>query len=807
MQTESQQYTQYAYDEPEHKGIGFGEYFKLCARQWKWFLFSVGIALVIGAFWLLRQQPVYERTTQVLIKDQDAGNSAADLAGAFSSMGLLSSKTSVYNELIALRSPAIMSEVVARLDLTKSYAAKGTFHWKTLYGKQLPFTVDFDGDKSKNGAQFLADLRPDGTMTLHHFVTFDDRGKPIKSDREIKAKIGAAVSGTPAGNLMIMPNVAYTALRNDEVTIMVSLSSPSSAIEDYLGKLKVDLADQDAEVINLKIKDVSIQRAEDVLNTIILVYNENWIEDKNKMAIATSQFISERLSLIEKELGEVDSDISDYKSEHLLTDLQEASSIYMNQAAKVDSEMLEVSNQLSMAKYVKEYVDDPAHAQDVIPVNTGVGNVTLEQQIPAYNTLLMQRNVLLANSSADNPMIKDMDLQLRGQRAAIRSALNHQVVALSKALQNMKRSQGESESHLASTPSQAKYLLSIERQQKVKEALYIYLLQKREENELTQTFTAYNTRIITPPYGPSAPVSPKRGIIMMIAFMMGLIVPGVALYMAESSNTKIRSRKDLDNLSVPFLGEVPYFGKNRRFRALLQTKKQKQKEIDTPLKIVSEGNRDVTNEAFRVIRSNLEMMAGRGATHQVVMLTSFNAGSGKSFIAFNLGATFSLKGKKVLMVDADLRHGSLSMFVDSPRKGLTNYLTGKTDNWRELIVPVADHEGLNVMPIGYRPPNPAELLEDPRLGEFLAAAREAYDYVIVDCPPVDIVVDTQLVAPFADRTLFVVRAGLFEKSAVAELDELYRSGKFKQMSIILNGTSAAHSRYHAYGSGYYGEGL
>lgn len=793
------------FDAAENRTLSFGSFIKLCLAKWKWFVASAFLFVCLGVLYCLLQQPVYERTMQVLIKDQDAGGSTADLAGAFSSMGLLAPKTSVYNELIALRSPAIMSEVVKRLDLENNYSMKGTFHWKTLYGKNLPFTVQFAGKQIEKGGSFEAELTPGGELTLDHFITYDDKGKPVKHSQTIKARIGQTITKSPIGEFNIIPNPLYTGVRDDDWRMKVSHSSMTGAIEDYSAKLKVDLTDSDAEVIDLSIKDVSVARAEDVLNTIITVYNENWIEDKNRTAIATSQFISQRLGLIEKELGDVDTDISNYKSDHLLTNLEESSSIYMNQAAKASEEMLEVTNQLSMARYMKEYLADPKHANDVIPVNTGIGNPVLEQQIPVYNSMLLQRNILISNSSAQNPVVREMDNQLEGQRAAIANAVNGQIAGLTRTLQNMESHQGKSESHLAQTPGQALYLLSIERQQKVKEALYIYLLQKREENELTQTFTAYNTRIITPPYGPANPVSPKRNLIVLVALFFGLAIPGTIVYAAESSNTRIRSRKDLENLAVPFAGEIPFFGKQKKVRRLLWSKKRRQQETDTPLKVVSQGNRDVTNEAFRVIRSNLEMMMGRGNSNRVLMLTSMNAGSGKSFVAYNLGAAFALKGHRTLLVDGDLRHGSLSMFADSPHKGLTDYLNGKQPDWSRLVVQDPEHPDLSILPIGNRPPNPAELLDSDRFAALVREAREEFDFVIIDCPPVDIVVDTQIIAPHADRTLFVVRAGLFEKDGVVELDDLYHSKRFNHLSVILNGTSGANSRYQTYGSAYYGE--
>lgn len=788
----------------DEKSFSIRQLFQICGANWKWFLVSVVAFVGIGMLWIMRQQPVYNRSLQVLITDQENGGSSADLGNAFASMGLFSNKTSVYNELVAFRSPALMSEVVKRLDLTHNYLEKGFFHGTTLYAQTRPFIVDFIDVPPEKNASIEIELNPDNTFRIVEFVKFDENGKKLTSSDEVTGKIGDAVLRTFIGRLRILPNPAYAQKRDEETTVFVTQGGVDAVIESYCQKLDVDLADQDAEVINLSFDDVCIQRAVDVLNMIITVYNEIWVEDKNKMAISTSQFITDRLAVIEKELGDVDNDISNYKSEHLLTDLAEASSLYMNQAAKTGDEILMINNQLAMAKYVQQYLNDPATRYEVIPVNTGIGNVTLEQQIPSYNTLLMNRNTLARNSSADNPLVLDYDAQLRGLRSSIVNGVNAQVVSLTKSLRNMERSQGEQESHLASTPSQAKYLLSIERQQKVKESLYLYLLQKREENELNQTFTAYNTRIITPPYGSNRPVSPKKALIIIEMLVVGLMLPSIAFYYIESSNTKIRSRKDLEFLSIPLVGEIPFFGKKRKLKWFLSSKKKKQEMIDTPLAIVQEGNRDVSNEAFRVIRSNLEMMMGKDHGNEVIILTSFNPGSGKSFICYNLGAAFALKKRRVLLIDGDLRHGSLSMYVNSPRKGYTEYLNGNSDDWRQYVVR-AENADIDVLPIGHRPPNPAELLEDGRLGKLVEEARGSYDIVMIDCPPTDIVVDTQIVAEYADRTLFVVRAGLFDKSSLVEVEELYGEHKYKKMSMILNGTENKGSRYHAYGSNYYSE--
>ncbi len=792
----------------EEETFSLKDFLMQCLAKWRWFAVSILIFSCIGVLYILRQQPVYSRSMELLIKDQDGGGGVADISNAFSSLGLVSSNTNVNNELISLSSPAIMYEVVKNLGLDVNYSAPGRFHDKTLYGTNLPVNVRFHDLEEQQAAGFRIELGKDGAIVLRKFhLETPDGDEEI--EKEVKAKIGSGPIQTPVGKVSITPNINYTAPRGKKTKtlteIIVERNGMQSTVDIYSRLVKADLADKDADVIDLSMKDVSTQRAVDVLNEIVAVYNDNWVYDKNRVAVATSNFIDDRLRLIESELGSVDSDISKFKSEHLVPDLQEAAKMQLQQSAEVSAKMLEVNNQMSMSIYLRDYLNNPANAKSVIPVNTGIGSPTLETQISSYNNLLLSRNTLAASSSDSNPLVVDYDGQIRGLRESIVKAIDAEIAALGKTLRNMQQAKGTTEGQLASGPTQAKYLLSIERQQKVKESLYLYLLQKREENELTQKFTADNTRIITPPTGSLQPVAPKVKFILAVCMLLGLCVPGVAIYIISATDTKVRSRKDLDRMSAPFAGEIPFVGKKSfkdRMAHLLPAKKNS-KELERVVVAVKEGSRDAVSESFRIVRGNIDFMIRGKEGGNVIMITSFNPGSGKSFISFNLSASFALKGKKVLVVDGDLRHGSASQFVNMPSKGLSNYLTRNTDNWQSLVVPVAGHNGMSVMPIGHRPPNPSELLDNGRIGQFLDEARKEYDYIFVDCPPADVVVDTQIVEKYVDRTIFVVRAGLLDRKALEEIDAIYRNKRFKQMSIVLNGTEAASRKsYGAYG--YYG---
>ena len=785
---------------PEVVDFSFQDFLKVCLSKWVWFVVSLVVCVGLGFLYVYRQQPVYERSEEILITDKDAGGGVGEISGAFASMGIFSSNTSVNNELISLKSPAIMVEVAKRLDLDMNYNTREGIRTKTLYGSNLPVKVEFLDLQDQQSGRFRLELSSEGMVRLEKFMRYESWEK-IKYSDEIEMPKGAQTVNTPLGKIKITSNPDYKDGPIDEtLKINVGKMALQATVELYGGKLNGDLVDQDADVISLSIKDVSVQRAVDILNAVLAVYNENWIDDKNRMAVATSAFIDERLKIIQQELGNVDSAIAQYRTETGTPSLWASAQISLEKDAALDEKVLSLSNQLTIAQYMQKHLEDIKNNNSLVPVNMGIGSPEIESQLVAYNEMLMSRNNLVANSSESNPLVKNYDGQLSELRKAILMGMANHISRLQTHLKSAKSEQTTTKDQLKSTSVKGLPLLSEERQQKVKESLYLYLLQKREENELTQTFTANNTRVITPPMGSLEPVAPRKTLILTISFLLGLMIPLGILYVNESTDNKIRGRKDLDGVKIPFAGEIPHVGKKTKLKVPDKFSPKSQKDEKPPLSVVEEGKRDIVNEAFRVIRSNIEFMSGKENKGQVIMLTSFNPGSGKSFISYNLGLCFSLKHKRVLLVDCDLRHGSSSMYVGMPQKGLTNYLTGGENRWEQLVIKSSVSPYLSIMPIGKMPPNPAELLENGRLQELISSAKDEYDYILLDCPPVNIVVDTQIVCQYADRTLFVVRAGLLDRSALRELDDFYDEKRFRHMSVILNGTEAAHSRYYTYGN-------
>lgn len=774
--------------------VPLSDIFFMTLHHWPWVLISVIICVGAAYFYLLRTPDVYTRSAEILVKDDSKGNSAG--ADEFADFGLFQSNTNIQDEITNLKAIDLMEEVVKRLGLDINYYIAGRFQDKVAYGFDLPVKVTIENFPSDNYFTLTLGVTGDEKVTISKLSASGIKPNNQKYIGNLNDSIN-----TPIGKIVVSPTHTYQ--KGASIDLDVRKVPISAAIGSYNSRLGVSMANDKGRVIKLTMSDQSVQRADEVLATLINVYNENWIRDKNQIAVSTSNFINDRLGVIEGELGNVDSDISSYKSANLIPDVDAAASIYMSQSQQNQAAMLDVNNQLQMARYIRSYLTSDANRGQLLPANTGLQSGNVQSLIGEYNEKMLQRNSLLAKSSLENPLVQQLDEQLSAQRQAIIRFIDNEIVALNTQLKSIRGSEAATVSKLASNPTQARNLLSVERQQKVKESLYLFLLQKREENELSQAFTAYNTRIVNRPHGADVPPTPNRRSIIAMAFLIGLTIPFAFMYAKETFNTKVRGRKDVEDLQAPFLGEIPLYDGNRK-------KGRYGRETYVKAIVVKSGKRDVINEAFRVLRTNLEFMKIHKGEADVIALTSFNPGSGKSFLTMNLAVALALNNQKVLVIDGDMRHGSSSAYINSPEIGLSDVLTNNVANVSDAIVCDNELPLLAVLPIGTVPPNPTELLKTKRFSDVLDELRKRFDYILVDCPPIEVVADAQIIDKHADRSIFVLRAGFFERSMLPQVDKLYNDEKYKNMCIILNGTSSLHGRYgysHSYKYGYgYGYG-
>lgn len=761
----------------------------LVLRNWYWFVISLAVAMAIAAYRVMSKVPVYQRTASIMIKPMGGDGTDRTLR----ELGIEQTSTNLTNELLLMKSGVVAEQIVRRLNLDVDYTREGRFYTITMYGRELPMNVSFCDLADNERAALRASLDSDGLLTLDNW----SRGGQALSAPEVTMHLGDTVE-TPLGRIVAVASPYYQ--DGQTCQVRVTRTGIPSASDRVRSKISPNLRDKNSSIIDIKYKDVSLARADDILNTLVTVYNEQWMKNRNQQIVSTNDFIRQRLAVIEQELGNVDMNISAFKSENLITDVDAAGSMAINEANDAARQAAETNAKISQLRSVYEYIASLQGDNQQIPVFSNIDNGAVLQKISEYNSLILQRNNHLAYSSAQNPLVVEQNKQLAQLRSSIVSSLSNEINLLQAQVGSMQSMRGRALGKVKKNPKQANYLLSVERQQKVKESLYLFLLQKREENELSQAFTAYNTQVIEPAHGSWNPIEPVAKNIYLIAFLLGLGIPALVLALQELFTTTVQGRDDLKSMLVPFAGEIPQSG----------DKKKKPKKGETPTVLVSDQNRDMMNESFRVIRSNLEFLLGYEATRKVIMLTSLEPGSGKTFISANLSTAVALRGKKVLAIDLDLRRASLSAYVGRPHHGISGYLTGKNEDYHEFIVSLGP---VDILPCGALPPNPSELLYSPRFAVLMKAVRAEYDFIFLDCPPVEMVADPAIINRFADLTLFIVRAGVMEKALLPEIDQWYQDRKFNNLAVLLNGTDGKGGKYgyhkygyHRYGYNYYGHG-
>ena len=752
-----------------------------CLNNWKWFAISVGICLIVAGAYLWVTPKEYNRSATIMIKPENNRNS-----GSFTSqlhnmgdMNLFGTVSDVQNEILCIQSTDIMLETLKRLHLDYSYSSKKYLMDKgILYGNDLPVEVVIEDVRPEQELSMTLRIK-DQEIILSNLKSRID-GEKI-DDREKYVCQPDSTVKTAAGVIRVQVKQSDLA----DQTIYVSRKGFHSTVNQLKSKLTFSLANKQAAIINMSCKDFVPARAEEILNTIVTVYNESWVKDKNLLAISTSDFINERIRVIEDELGKVDKGISSFKSENNMADVDVASTQNIAQTINSENAIRQYTNELYMVRYIRNFMTQSD--DKLLPTGLGLSSAAINSQIDEYNAQLLRRNNILRYSSDTSPLVTEINNELSALHSAVLSGLDNEKVRLEKLIQAEQSNQNKYAGRISNTPKLERDLRSIQRQQEVKEQLYLYLLQKREENELTQAFTAYNTRIVATPYGGLAPVAPKKSSILMLALLLGLFLPLNVIYLRMVLNTVVRGRKDMERLATPFVGEIPQYGSKR-------SSKTSAEQL-----VVKANSRSVINEAFRVVRSNLEFMLD-GGQKKVVMMTSFNPDSGKTFITANLAASLAVKGKKVVAIDFDLRHASLSNYVGRPEQGLSDYLAGVIDSCPILEHP--DQQNLSFIPSGTIPPNPTELLYSDRLPALLERLKADYDLIFMDCPPVEMLADTSIIAKYADKALFVVRAGLLEREMLPVIDRYYDEQKLPNMAVLLNGTEKFNGHY-GYHYGYY----
>ncbi len=775
----------------ENVSFSIHDIIQLVLANWYWFALSVIICMACGYIYIARTPKIYSRTANILVKDSRKGGDT-DLA-SFSDLAGITSRRNVDNEIYILQSRRLMREVVRRLGLTVNYTTEDGFRTRDLYG-QSPISIDFINDNDAQNLSFEVSLLADSTIRLAEFHTAALSKEDTR--RSIPARLGDTVS-TPLGQLIVRPTL-YLSPAYLNTTVRVSKGNLDAITDAYRGAVKSAVANKQASIITISMNNTVPRRAEDVINALIAVYEEDAIADKRSIAQNTSEFIENRLVIIGRELGMVDRDIEKFKKTNQIYDISTEAARTLAESTKYKNEGLAVENQIRMAQFLKEYLLDGANVNALIPGTVSIANSAIADQIGVYNNAVLQRNKLLTESSENNPVILDLDNGLAAVRRAIIASVDSHISTLGIQLDALRREEAMTNRRISSVPSQEKEILDIARQQKIKEELYLYLLNKREENALTMVITESNSRTIDSAFGSSVPVFPNKTWIIAIAFLFGLGIPFLIIYMLEILDTTIRGRKDLeDRLSIPFLGDIPeYTGAMQRGGA-----------------VVRENGRDGVSEAFRILRSNISFMNVSSRPLKVIMVTSSNPHAGKTFVSTNLAMTLALTGKRVILVDLDLRRRTFTkqMGHSGSSVGITNFLSG-TCTLEQIVTKSSLNDNLDIIYSGPQPPNPGEMLLSEQLDKLMEALRTQYDYVIIDSVPAMAVADAMITDRLSDLCIYVIREGLLDRRQLPDIERLYQEKKLRNMCTVLNGTRISHHNYgygYGYGYGYnsYGYGL
>ena len=511
--------------------MDFKTYINECKKHWRWFAATLTTAIIAAILLLLMCPPQYERNATVLVKDENGGGGL--LSSMASNMGMLAGlaginiTSNVNNEMEIMSSPALMMEVVNRLGLDTRYERYDFIMKQELWEESLPVKLTFPKLTDKDGAYMKMKLRKDGTFTLYKL-----RKNKEKIDGEIEGKINT-ICQTPIGPISVIATKYFNQIMDSEgdMTIRITKEKKYDQIERNLKKLTVDLSDDQTSIIHIGYQDQIAERAELIINTLIGAYQEAWMNDKKNSAKISTQFINERIKDIEQELSGLDKDIAQFRGNNLMPDYEEAAKMFMTNASLTYEAQVKVNNQLYMMEQMRNQVKLTEGSNQVLPANLLPDNENVAKQINEYNKLQLQRNQMAENSSDNNPLVKDLDAQLGSMRKAIVNSLDHGVAQLRASQKAVSHEDQKLKQQISAAPSAVTKVLPAERQHKIIEALYIYLLEKREENSLTQVYNSQNLRIVSPPMGKLKPIFPKKGTSLLIALFLGLAIPAFYFYL------------------------------------------------------------------------------------------------------------------------------------------------------------------------------------------------------------------------------------------------------------------------------------
>lgn len=772
-------------EDEETSGFDYKTFLVKLLMYWPWITGCVLAALVGAFFYLKTQTPLYTVSSSVLIKNESSksGNSGASLAD----LGFVTSSTQNFdNELEILRSRTLLKKVVTSLDLYIDYTLPGSFRPTELY-KQSPVKVWITPEEADRLGSAKVDLHFKQNQLYEVTITHN-----AQEWKKVIEKLPAVFS-TPAGVFTFSADSLQPASHVPEL-IQAKITSPNRVAASFRGRLNVAATNKTTTIAQLSLTDSQVARGTDFLNKLVELYNEEGNNDKNEVAAKTAEFIDERINIINRELGTTESELASFKQRAGVVDIANDASQAAGEQASYERAYAENEVQLSLMNHLKNHILSTENQYEVIPANIGLTNGDLNTVVERYNEMLIERKRLLRTSHEDNPAVQSLNASIEVMRNSVMAAIQTAEKGLQINRQALKTQTRKFAGKVSDAPVQEKEYLSMSRQQEIQANLYLMLLQKREENNITLASTANNARVIDEPLA-GGQVSPQSSQIYMLAMVLGLGFPVGILFLWGLLQFRIKTRADVERITrLPIIGDIPL------------TEKAKDNAI-----VIRENRNELMEEVFRSVRTNVQYMLSEG--QKVILFTSTTSGEGKSFSAGNLACSFAFMGKKVIIVGLDIRKPGLNKVFQLSHKGvgISQYLADpQHTDLLSLCQKSTISDNLYILPGGEIPPNPTELVARPALDQAISILREHFDYVILDTAPIGMVTDTQLIARVADLSVYVCRSNYTIKSEFKLVNALKEEGKLPHPCVVINGIDMDKREtgsYYGYGKyGKYGYG-
>ena len=788
----------YMVKDPEKSSFfSFSNLWTILVLNWQWFAMSLLICVLCGWLYLRYTMPTYQMSARILIKsDNSRSSNVSQVQSDDQEFGSLSNSTGIQNEVEVLRSRVLLREVVRDLKLYTEYRSLGNVVKTLVYGDQ-PLNVDLDPMHLDSLDKTLLKGMRRLSMTLSHsgdYYVVNGELLPGRKPFAKRFKKLPASFNTDYGVLTFTVNPNTRPMKDDE-TYEILILPPMQVATRYLNALKVEPASKQTSVALLTVKDENYQRGMDFLLHLALCYNRQANADKNEIALRTEEFINDRMAKINAELGSTEGALEEFKRRNAMTDPGIDASQSVQMSSEYSSRLSEANSQIQMLDYLREFVNNPANKNQIIPSNVGITDNATTSLIANYNQAVQDRNRLLKAASEQAPQVQTVTATINELQSSIQTALLQARKSADIARQGIQSQYAKYQGRVSAAPIQERVLNQIGRQQDVKSGLYLMLLQKREENSIALAATADKGILLDEPLL-EGKISPKSAVILFISVVAGIFIPALILILISLFRYKIGGHDDLERLTqLNIVADVPVVNESVKETAGIVVKADRNHQID---------------EIFRSMRTNIQFMMKGG--EKVILFTSSVPGEGKTFNAANLAVSFALLGKKVILCGLDIRKPALGRLfgISEKKEGITTLLSrdniASYGELQEVIVPSGVNDNLDLLLAGPVPPNPTELLARESFDRIMAFLREHYDYIILDTAPVGIVSDTLQISRTADLTVYVCRADYTPKSNFALLNGLAEEKKVPNPCVVLNGIDMSKRKYgYYYGYGRYGK--